>query len=138
MRFVMNIDYTVTALMFPAIPLTISIYSNRFHTLSSLIRKLHDEYIFEKHIPSEWERQLLNLNGRIKLLRYSIVFASFGFLFNMLTVFGLYLNRIFEARMIFGSCCVAMIISIIFFIREIQLSTKALKLHLSDMKIDLD
>ena len=138
MRFVMNIDYTVTALMFPAIPLTISIYSNRFHTLSSLIRKLHDEYIFEKHIPSEWEKQLLNLNGRIKLLRYSIVFASFGFLFNMLTVFGLYLNRIFEARIIFGSCCVTMIISIIFFIREIQLSTKSLKLHLSDMKIDLD
>jgi len=134
----MNIDYTVTALMFPAIPLTMSIYSNRFHTLSSLIRKLHDEYIFEKHIPSEWEKQLLNLNGRIKLLRYSIVFASFGFLFNMLTVFGLYLNRIFEARIIFGSCCVAMIISIIFFIREIQLSTKSLKLHLSDMKIDLD
>ena len=134
----MNIDYTVTALMFPAIPLTMSIYSNRFHTLSSLIRKLHDEYIFEKHIPSEWEKQLLNLNERIKLLRYSIVFASFGFLFNMLTVFGLYLNRIFEARMIFGSCCVAMIISIIFFIREIQLSTKALKLHLSDMKIDLN
>ena len=134
----MNIDYTVTALMFPAIPLTMNIYSNRFHTLSSLIRKLHDEYIFEKHIPSQWEKQLLNLNGRIKLLRYSIVFASFGFLFNMLTVFGLYLNRIFEARIIFGSCCVAMIISIIFFIREIQLSTKSLKLHLSDMKIDLD
>ena len=138
MRFVMNIDYTVVALMFPAIPFTMSIYSNRFHTLSSLIRKLHDEYIFEKHIPSEWKKQLINLNGRIKLLRYSIVFASFGFLFNMLTVFGLYLNRILEARIIFGSCCVAMIISIIFFIREIQLSTKALKLHLSDMKIDLN
>jgi len=134
----MNIDYTVTALMFPAIPLTMSIYTNRFHTLSSLIRKLHDEYIFEKHIPSEWEKQLLNLNGRIKLLRYSIVFASFGFLFNMLTVFGLYLDRIFEARIIFGSCCLSMIISIIFFLREIQLSTKALKLHLSDMKLDID
>ena len=134
----MNIDYTVVALMFPAIPLTMSIYSNRFHTLSSLIRKLHDEYIFEKHIPSEWEKQLLNLNGRIKLLRYSIFCASFGFLFNMLTVFGLYLDRIFEARIIFGSCLIAMIISIIFFIREIQLSTKSLKLHLSDMKIDLD
>ena len=138
MRFVMNIDYTVVALMFPAIPFTISIYSNRFHTLSSLIRKLHDEYIFEKHIPFEWEKQLVNLNGRIKLLRYSIVCASFGFLFNMLTVFGLYLNRILEARIIFGSCLIAMIISIIFFIREIQLSTKALKLHLSDMKIKLD
>ena len=134
----MTFDYTVTALMFPAIPLTMSIYTNRFHTLSSLIRKLHDEYVFEKHIPKEWKKQLLSLNGRIRLLRYSIVFASFGFLFNMMTVLGLYLNRIFEARIIFGSCCLAMVISILFFIREIQLSTKALKLHLSDMNIDLD
>ena len=134
----MNFDYTVTALMFPAIPLTMSIYTNRFHTLSSLIRKLHDEYVFEKHIPKEWKKQLISLNGRIRLLRYSIVFASFGFLFNMMTVLGLYLNRIFEARIIFGSCCLTMVISILFFIREIQLSTKALKLHLSDMKIDID
>ena len=134
----MNIDYTVTALMFPAIPLLMSVYCNRFHTLSSLIRKLHDEYVWEKHIPPEWEKQLINLNGRVKLLKYTVGFASFGFLFNMLTVFALYLDRIFEARIIFGSCCMAMIISIIFFLREIQLSTKALKLHLSDMKIDLD
>jgi hypothetical protein len=134
----MNIDYTVTALMFPAIPLLMSVYSNRFHTLSSLIRKLHDEYVFEKHIPPEWKKQLINLNGRIQLLKFTIGFASFGFLFNMLTVFALYLDRILEARLIFGSCCFSMIISIIFFIREIQLSTKALKLHLSDMKINLD
>ena len=138
MRFVMNIDYTVTALMFPAIPLLMSVYGNRFHTLSSLIRKLHDEYVWEKHIPPAWEKQLINLNGRVKLLKYTVAFASFGFLFNMLTVFALYLDRILEARIIFGSCCMAMIISIIFFLREIQLSTKALKLHLSDMKIDLD
>ena len=45
----MNIDYTVTALMFPAIPLIMAVYSNRFHTLSGLIRKIHDEYVFEKH-----------------------------------------------------------------------------------------
>jgi len=134
----MNIDYTITALMFPAIPLLMSVYGNRFHTLSSLIRKLHDEYIWEKHIPPEWERQLINLHGRVKLLKYTVGFASFGFLFNMLTVFALYFDRIFEARIIFGSCCVSMIISIIFFLREIQLSTKALKLHLSDMKLDLD
>ena len=138
MRFAMNIDYTVTALMFPAIPLLMSVYGNRFHTLSALIRKLHDEYVWEKHIPPAWEKQLINLNGRVKLLKYTVAFASFGFLFNMLTVFALYLDRILEARIIFGSCCMAMIISIIFFLREIQLSTKALKLHLSDMKIDLD
>ena len=134
----MNIDYTVTALMFPAIPLLMSVYGNRFHTLSSLIRKLHDEYVWQKHIPPEWEKQLINLNGRVKLLKFTVAFASFGFLFNMLTVFALYLDRIFATRIIFGSCCMTMIISIIFFLREIQLSTKALKLHLSDMKIDLD
>ena len=138
MRFAMNIDYTVTALMFPAIPLLMSVYGNRFHTLSALIRKLHDEYVWEKHIPPAWEKQLINLNGRVKLLKYTVGFASLGFLFNMLTVFALYLDRIFTARIIFGSCCMTMIISIIFFLIEIQISTKALKLHLSDMKIDLD
>ena len=66
------------------------------------------------------------------------MFASFGFLFNMLTVFALYLDRIFMARVIFGSCCLSMIISIIFFIREIHLSTSALKLHMSDMDVKLD
>jgi hypothetical protein len=56
----------------------------------------------------------------------------------MLTVLALYLDRIFMARVIFGSCCVAMIVSVVFFIRDIHLSTESLKLHLSDMKIDED
>ena len=132
----MNIDYTITALMFPAIPLIITVYSNRFHTLSALIRKLHDEHVFEKHIPPEWEKQLKNLNKRINYLKFAIGAASFGFLFNMLTVLGLYLETIFIARLIFATCCVSMIISILLFLFEIFLSTHALKLHLSDMKFD--
>ena len=62
MRFEMNIDYTVTALMFPAIPLIMAVYSNRFHTLSGLIRKIHDEYVFEKHTPPALKQQLMNLS----------------------------------------------------------------------------
>ncbi len=126
----MNVDYTVTALMFPAIPLLMSVYANRFHTLSNLIRKIHDEYV--------WEKQLINLNERVRWMKYTLGFASFGFLFNMMTVFALYLDSLFFARFIFGSCCLAMIISVIFFIRDIFVSTETLKLHLSDMKIDLD
>ena len=136
MRFEMNIDYTVTALMFPAIPLIMAVYSNRFHTLSALIRKLHDEYVFEKHIPPEWEKQLKNLSRRINYLKFSIGAAGLGFLFNMVTVLGLYLGKIFVARLIFATCCISMIISIILFLFEIFLSTNALKLHLSDMKFD--
>ena len=134
----MNIDYTVTALMFPAIPLLMGVYSNRFHTLSRLIRELHDEHVYEKHIPAEWKKQFINLSRRISILRWTIMFAAFGFLFNMLTVFALYLNELFFARVIFGSCCLSMIISIIFFIREIQISTNALNLHMSDMDVKID
>ncbi len=132
----MNIDYTVTALMFPAIPLIMAVYSNRFHTLSALIRKLHDEHVFEKHIPPEWERQLKNLSQRINYLKYSIGAAGLGFLFNMVTVLCLYLDTVLLARIIFATCCVSMIISIVLFLFEIFLSTNALKLHLSDMKFD--
>ena len=97
----MNIDYTVTALMFPAIPLLMGVYSNRFHTLSNLIRRLHDEHVYEKHIPPEWKKQFINLSGRITLLRWTILFASFGFLFNMLTVFALYLDQSFFLQLFF-------------------------------------
>ena len=114
------------------------VYSNRFHTLSRLIRELHDEHVYEKHIPAEWKKQFINLSRRISILRWTIMFAAFGFLFNMLTVFALYLNELFLARVIFGSCCLSMIISIIFFIREIQISTNALKLHMSDMDVDVN
>ena len=130
----MNIDYTVTALMFPAIPLLMSVYSNRFHTLSKLIRELHDEHVYEKHIPPEWKKQFINLSSRIIIIRWTIMFASFGFLFNMLTVFALYLDSISIARLIFAACCLCMIVSIFLFLQEIRLSNKALKFHLSDMK----
>ena len=104
--------------------------------MSALIRKLHDEHVFEKHIPPEWEKQLINLSHRVNYLKYAIGSASLGFLFNMLTVLCLYLDKIIVARLIFASCCISMILSILLFLLEIFLSTNALKLHLSDMKID--
>jgi hypothetical protein len=56
----------------------------------------------------------------------------------MMTVLGLYLNEILIARLIFGSCCLSMIISILFFIREIHISTNALKLHMADMDVNVN
>ena len=134
----MNIDYTVAALMFPAMALIMGVYNTRFHTLSALIRKLHDEYVFQKHIPPEWKKQLKNLSRRSVNLKYAIGLAGLAFLFDMLTVFALYLDLIFYARLIFGLCCVSLFLSIILYLGEIFVSTRALKLHLSDMKIDED
>ena len=134
----MNIDYTVAALMFPAMALIMGVYNTRFHTLSALIRKLHDEYVFEKHIPPEWKKQLKNLSRRSVNLKYAIGLAGLAFLFDMLTVFALYLDLIFYARLIFGLCCLSLFLSIVLYLGEIFVSTRALKLHLSDMKIDED
>ncbi len=129
----MDIDYTVAALMFPAIPLMMTMYSNRFHTLSGLIRRLHDQLTFEKKAPPALENQLHVLNNRTNLLKYTMGFAAFGFLFNMTTVLLLYLDNLNVARLNFAACCICMIISIFLFLQEIRLSNKALKYHLSDM-----
>ena len=129
----MDIDYTVSALMFPAIPLMMTMYSNRFHTLSGLIRKLHDQLTVEKKTPPQLENQLHVLNNRTNLLKYTMGFAAFGFLFNMTTVLLLYLGSLQIARLNFAACCVCMIISIFLFLQEIRLSNQALKYHLSDM-----
>ena len=129
----MDIDYTVAALMFPAIPLMMTMYSNRFHTLSALIRQLHDKFTFEKKVPPELEKQLHVLNKRTNFLKYVMGFSSFGFLFNMLTVLLLYLELTFYARLSFALCCVCMIFSIFLFLQEVRMSNEALKYHLSDM-----
>jgi len=129
----MDIDYTVAALMFPAIPLMMTMYSNRFHTLSGLIRKLHDQLTFEKKAPPQLESQLHVLNKRTNLLKFTMGFAAFGFLFNMTTVLMLYLGSLQVARLNFAACCFCMIISIFLFLQEIRLSNQALKYHLSDM-----
>ena len=129
----MDIDYTVAALMFPAIPLMMTMYSNRFHTLSALIRKIHDQYTFEKKVPPEWENQLHVLNKRTNYLKFVMGFSAFCFLFIMLTVLLLYLDLVLYARLSFASCCICMIFSIFLFLQEIRLSNEALKFHLSDM-----
>ena len=129
----MDVDYTVAALMFPAIPLMMTMYSNRFHTLSGLIRNLHDQLSLGKKSPPQLENQLHVLNNRTNLLKYTMGFAAFGFLFNMTTVLLLYLGSLQVARLNFAACCVCMIISIFLFLQEIRLSNQALKYHLSDM-----
>ena len=75
----MDIDYTVAALMFPAIPLMMTMYSNRFHTLSALIRQIHDQYTFEKRVPPEWENQLTCFEQKNQSFEICDGFRSFWF-----------------------------------------------------------
>ena len=126
-------DYTIVALMFPAIPLMLVVYGNRFARVSGLIRKLHDECRLKKPISAHFEKELVTLKKRVALMRKAQFLAGLGFLLNMATIFALYLGSQFSARVIFGLCMISMIISIFLYMREVQVSARALEIHLSDL-----
>ena len=82
----MNLEYTFIAIMFPAIPLTMTLFGGRFHTVSVLIRKIHDDYIFNNSMPAEFDKQLEILKSRIFFLEelrflWVLVFYLIRFLF---------------------------------------------------------
>ena len=129
----MNLEYTFIAIMFPAIPLTMVMFGNRFHTTSVPIRQMHDEYIYEKVVPTEFNKQLKILKSRIILLKRAQIAMGLSFLFNMLSVFALFFNAILPARLFFTLCLLSIIAALIIYLYEITLSTKALKYHLLDL-----
>ena len=129
----MNLEYTFIAIMFPAIPLTMVMFGNRFHTVSVLIRQMHDQYIYEKVLPAEFNKQLEILKSRIILLKRAQIAMGLSFLFNMLSVFALFFNAILPAKFFFALCLLSIIVALIIYLYEITLSTKALKYHLLDL-----
>ncbi len=129
----MNLEYTFIAIMFPAIPLTMVMFGNRFHTTSVLIRQMHDEYIYKKVVPAEFSKQLKILKSRIILLKRAQISMGLSFLFNMLSVFALFFNAILPAKFFFALCLLSIILALIIYLYEISLSTKVLKYHLLDL-----
>ena len=129
----MNLEYTFIAIMFPAIPLTMVMFGTRFHTTSVLIRQMHDEYIYEKVMPAEFNKQLEILKSRIILLKRAQILMGLSFLFNMLSVFALFFNKTMPAKFFFALCLLSIIGALIIYLYEITLSTKALRYHLSDL-----
>ena len=129
----MNLEYTFIAIMFPAIPLTMVMFGTRFHTTSVLIRQMHDEYIYEKVMPAEFNKQLEILKSRIILLKRAQISMGLSFLFNMFSVFALFFNNTMPAKIFFALCLLSIIAALIIYLYEITLSTKALRYHLSDL-----
>ena len=129
----MNLEYTFIAIMFPAIPLMMVMFGNRFHTVSVLIRKMHDDYIYNNSVPAEFDKQLSILKSRIILLKRAQIAMGLSFLFNMLSVFALFFNTVIPAQLFFIFCLLSIIIALIIYLYELTLSTKALKYHLLDL-----
>lgn len=123
--------------LFPAIPLMMTTFGNRWVSLSALIRRTHDQILAENIQGKKRDRyldELKILNKRITLVRLMQTFSSISFIFNLLTIFFGYLNFINIATFCFGIAVVIFMVAIITFILEIQISVTALKKHLEDLE----
>ena len=131
----MKMDYVFIAIMFPAIPLMMSVFSNRFHTLSVLIRSMHDQIKYKKQSPAKIKKQFAILESRVTLLRRAQIFMGLSFLLNMFSVLLLFIQQENIAKIFFAICLFSIIIALIVYLYEITLSSKALNYHLSDLEI---
>jgi Protein of unknown function (DUF2721) len=129
----LEININTPALLFPAITLLMLAYTNRFLSLASLVRKLHGEYIRgekEKHILS----QIKNIRTRLNLIRYMQGFGIVSFLCCVLCMFAIFKSWAIIANFIFACSLLFLLVSIVLSLLEINKSTKAIELELSDIE----
>ena len=129
----MEISFNTPALLFPAISLIMLAYTNRFLALSSRVRNLHDKYHNQeqKHII---HGQIKNLRYRLKLIKNMQALGVVTFLGCILCMYLIYVQYMLAANVVFAISLLSFSASLLLSLLEIQLSTKALELELSDME----
>ena len=128
----MELSITTPALFFSAISLLMLAFTNRFLALAQVVRNLHAVY---KEKPSEIiSGQIRNLRKRLHLIRSMQIAGITSLLLCVICMFLIYIRLILVAEIMFGMAMVLLIISLALSIWEIQISVKALDLHLSDVE----
>lgn len=128
----MKIELTTPALLFTSISLLISAYTSRFLTLAQLVRQLDGQY---KHDPSEHIlKQIRNLQLRISIIRYTQIMGGISFFLCTLSTFLIFKDRNFAGEVAFGASLIALMISLLLLIIEVQISVKALNVQLDKYK----
>ena len=128
----MDLTLTTPALLFSSISLIMLAYTNRFLAYANTIRNLHTAY---KQDPSKIiKAQIVNLRKRLYLTRSMQIFGITSLLLCVLSMFFIYIKQEFIAIWIFGLALILLIISLSLLIWEIQISVKALELHLEDIE----
>jgi hypothetical protein len=129
---IMELTLTTPALLFSSISLIMLAYTNRFLAYANTIRNLHTAY---KQDPSKIiKAQIVNLRKRLYLTRSMQIFGITSLLLCVLSMFFIYIRQEFLAVWIFGLALILLIISLALLIWEIQISVRALELHLQDIE----
>ena len=99
-----SFDLTYSAFLFPAIPLMMLTFGNRWISISALIRKMHAEFIDKKKSSNEksakkYLSQIKVLNKRLRYVKLMQFFSGLSFLCNLITImagtFNLYVGLLF-------------------------------------------
>ncbi|HYW94913.1 MAG TPA: DUF2721 domain-containing protein [Bacteroidales bacterium] len=127
-----QLTLTTPALLFSAISLLLLAYTNRFLSYAQLVRNLHASF---KADPSHiLLGQIRNLRLRLNLTRSMQILGIGSLLLCVLCMFLIYVEWQTLAQVIFGIALIMLIISLGISVREIQISVRALDIHLSDME----
>lgn len=130
----MELPINTPALLFPAITLLMLAYTNRFLALSSLVRRLHDEYNKQQQNASI-HKQIRNLRVRISMIRNMQALGVLSFLLCVVCMYLIFRNYATAANWVFAFSLLSLLVSLIFSMIEIFLSTRAIDVELSDMEL---
>jgi peptidoglycan/LPS O-acetylase OafA/YrhL len=128
-----ELTLTTPALLFSAISMLLLAYTNRFLTYANVVRNLHAR--FKENPDNLIIGQIQNLRKRLVLTRSMQLLGIGSLLLCVLCMFLVYVDLQIAAEVIFGIALVMLILSLAISVREIQISVKALDLHLSDMEL---
>lgn len=138
-----QLTLTTPALLFSAISLLLLAYTNRFLAYASVVRGLHARYKENQSKAGSSQSspdtlivgQIQNLRKRLVLTRTMQLLGIGSLLLCVLCMFLVYIELQLTAEIIFGIALVMLIVSLAISVREIQISVKALDLHISDMEL---
>lgn len=127
-----QLTLTTPALLFSAVSLILLAYTNRFLAYAAVVRNLHAT--FKEKPNSVLFGQIQNLRKRLKLTQTMQVLGIASLLLCVLCMFLIYVHFLRLAEITFAIALILLILSLAISVREIQISVKALDLHLSDME----
>ncbi len=128
----MNISLTTPALLFPAVSLLMLAYTNRFLTLATIIRNLHDRYKEDQN--ENLLGQIANLRRRVYLIRNMQIFGVLSLLMCVVSMFALFAGWTAAGQWSFGIALILMIVSMLISLRELTISVGALDLLLMELE----
>ena len=122
---------TTPSLLFSAISLILLAYTNRFLSYASVVRALKEKHQ-QTHDPKDIA-QIANLRKRLYLTRSMQILGILSLLLCVIAMFFIYVSWQVFAAWIFGIALLLLAASLCVCIWEINISVKALEIHLEDI-----